>query len=343
MAILKKVNGKLVLYGDQLSHLIENVWAGEQPTLVTADKIPVSISDPAQIVLPESLEKRLYYVYEINHRKYITAERNIHLDGTFNLRDLGGYVSEDGRTVIWGRFLRSDALGKISDSGVKYLDAMHLHTVIDFRNLKERTKVPDCLDVKWQYQYLDPQADTAALASAAPKDDQEKISHLLDIASTVQGRSVLEAKKNEMIGQYQEFVSGSESKRVYAKFVHICMQTNALPILFHCRGGKDRTGFAALLILSMLGVDRDTINEDYMLTAENMQRRNESRMNDYKKYTDNSYVLEYLHCLMMTKSEYIDAAWNELECYGGIQRYLNNELNVDDAMLKHFKNDNLDE
>jgi Protein tyrosine/serine phosphatase len=343
MVQVTSCNRKLVLQStDQLSPSISHVWYGTEPDLDIHNKTELDKGEGDVILLPVSSKQRYYYVYENNGKRYLCAERTIPLHGTFNLRDLGGYPAKDGRTVKWGRFFRSDALNNIDEDGMQMLQAMGIRSIVDFRNIGERTKAPDILSPDWKYTSLDPHADTAALASAGVHDDKTKIHHLLQIASTEEGRKTLDNKKTEMIEQYKEFVSGEESRKVYQQFIRICLDEDNVPLIYHCRGGKDRTGFATLLILSMLGVSKQVINQDYMLTKENMAARNERRMNEYRKYTADPFVLDYLHGLMMTKEEYIASAWKEIDQkYHGIDAYLQQELGLSQSALASFLDKNL--
>jgi protein-tyrosine phosphatase len=105
MVQLVRCNGELVLQPeDQLSHKIEHVWAGFQPDLLIENKTEIIFEERDPIVLPVSNNQRYYYVYEVEGKKYLLAERTIHIDGTFNMRDIGGYRTKDGRHVKWGRF-----------------------------------------------------------------------------------------------------------------------------------------------------------------------------------------------------------------------------------------------
>ncbi|PHR62223.1 MAG: hypothetical protein COA43_00870 [Robiginitomaculum sp.] len=66
------------------------------------------------------------------------AERQVLLEGSSNFRDLGGYRSQDGRTVKWGKLFRSDSMGQLTKQDFLYLDSMAIRAVFDLRANKER-------------------------------------------------------------------------------------------------------------------------------------------------------------------------------------------------------------
>ena len=73
----------------------------------------------------------------------ITEGRLVPLDGTFNFRDLGGYISSDGRRVKWERVYRSDSLAKLTDKDQSILKRMGIKLVYDFRSRTEVKYSPD--------------------------------------------------------------------------------------------------------------------------------------------------------------------------------------------------------
>jgi protein-tyrosine phosphatase len=102
------------------------------------------------------------------------------------------------------------------------------------------------------------------------------------------------------------------------------------PILFHCSAGKDRTGLAAALILHALGADKETIMEDYLASTEYLHPYCEvySKTKPHKK------------AYMTVKKEYLLTAFSVLESYGGMDKYLVNELKADIKLLQRLYTEN---
>lgn len=253
----------------------------------------------------------------------------IKLEGTFNTRDIGGIINIDGECIRYNRMIRSDALNEITTQDIEYLKELGLKTIVDFRGKQEIEKAPDVKISGVKEIYLSPNAEVANLASGNIVDDQQKINTLIQEASSEEGRGKLQARSEEMSDQMRELVNSPYANKQYTAFVNLLTDERNLPLLHHCKGGKDRTGFAAMITLFILDVSVEKVKEEYMITKECMASRNEKRMNEYRQYTDNSYVLDYLSGLMQTKEVYFDAAIDEMiKLAGSIPKYLEKYLNV---------------
>lgn len=249
-------------------------------------------------------------------------DRYISFDGTFNFRDMGGFYTEEGRRVKTGLVFRSDALHKLSDEDLKKMENMNIRTAVDFRTPTERELHPDRLPGRVRVAVLSPDGETAALASASHRDDKGKIARLAEWEKTSEGHEFLVKNLNSMEGQMRSFVTSENSVQAYSSFLKLLTDTRLVPLVFHCRGGKDRTGWAAALFLSILEVPKEEIIGDYLKTAQYNRERNKKRMDQYRKYTDNKVILDYLSSLIETKESYIRAAFEEVDRLGGMEAYL---------------------
>lgn len=341
MAKLYVKNNQIVIDDETIpADAMCTVYRGPQPTLTIEDKEKVGTFSGNPITFSKSAaddDQRQYYVYQFEQEQKIIASRNVALEGTFNCRDLGGYETEDGKIVKWGQLFRSDALNYLTDRDIAYLEQMNLRTVVDFRGKNEIESAPDRVIPNVNYQYLNPNADVAALATGNLVDDQEKIRKLIAIADGPDGAAYFDSRLNEMADQMRELVSTKIANRQYGKFLTLLTQADTTPLLEHCKGGKDRAGFAAILILLVLGVPQTTIIADYMMTKENMKARNEKRMDEYRAYTDHPVVLRYLQGLMETKELYIAAAFDEIEKMGGRDHYLTEIMGVSADMIAQLR------
>jgi protein-tyrosine phosphatase len=231
------------------------------------------------------------------------------LEGCFNCRDLGGYPGNGARLVRRGLVFRSDALHNLTEKDKAYLKDLKVRRVIDFRGSAEAERYPDRLPPDVVYENCNPHAALAQQASA--QDDKAKLERLNALAETPEGRDFLVKNQNAMAGQMRLLVSNPNAIAAYRRFF-VCL-AEGVPLLFHCQGGKDRTGWAAALFLLAMGAERRIIREDYLLTREMNRERNCKRMDEYRCYTDNPLVLEYLAGLMDTRETYIDAAFDEMD------------------------------
>jgi protein-tyrosine phosphatase len=173
--------------------------------------------------------------------------RKLTLTGCVNFRDLGGYPAADGRTIRWRRLFRADGLTRLDESDCAQLEGFGLRTVIDLRTkgeVDERGRFPeDTFEV--EYHHL-PLTDVLP-----PTEDLSRYDEPAFVTTRYQ----------------QLFSEGSGS---LARAVEVLAEPDALPAVFHCSAGKDRTGILAALVLGFLGVPRDVIVEDYALSAEGM-------------------------------------------------------------------------
>lgn len=223
--------------------------------------------------------------------------------------------------------LRSDALYELSQRDIKVLQDYGLRTIVDFRSLEEIEVAPDVEIPGTRRVLLSPNAEIAALGSGSIINDKMKIDTLITEVSTLVDREKLFARMDEMVDQMKELVNSPYAINKYKEFLHLLLDNNNLPVLHHCKGGKDRTGYAALITLLALDVDIDKAREEYMITKQCMATRNKKRMQEYRQYTDNKVVLDYLSELMQTKDKYFDAAIDEMiHLSGSTDKYLKDYL-----------------
>jgi protein-tyrosine phosphatase len=173
--------------------------------------------------------------------------RSIALAGAFNFRDLGGYGAIDGRTVRWGALFRSDSLGQLTLDDVDALRPLGLRTVIDLRGTGE-------VDAAGSF----PVAKYPVTLHRLSVMDREWDPAAADVGTSSQ---FLHAQYTTMLEE-----TGSR----YADGIRRLARLGALPAVFHCAAGKDRTGLLAMLVLGALGVSDSDIVDDYALTAATM-------------------------------------------------------------------------
>ena len=233
------------------------------------------------------------------------------LERAFNLRDFGGYATADGRTVKRGMLYRSGTMALLSDTDAAHLRSLGIRAICDFRRGNERSAEPTvwhgsdvdyfCRDYSESSGLL---GEMLKRADATPED-----------------------MRQAMLALYRVIpVDHAASYR--AMFAQ--MASGRLPILINCSAGKDRTGVGAALILAALGVPRETIIEDYLLTNSHADW-------DWLLAQRNTLVArarrmraEVLEPLLTVNVAYLDALFSTLdEEHGGIEGYLANALGVD--------------
>ncbi len=200
----------------------------------------------AVVVLPADRRRYLVLRDGGSGQTLIVGERQLQLERGSNFRDLGGYVGAGGRPLRWGRIFRSGALPLLSEADYRFLGSLGLATIVDLRSLEERAIAPTMLDDR-----------TGALFIS----NDYSIRPMLARMGSKDGAPLYAGTERNLAPLYRALF-----RRLLA---------NDGPLLFHCSAGQDRTGIGAALILSALGVDRDTIVADYHLSTALRQPANE--------------------------------------------------------------------
>lgn len=174
----------------------------------------------------------------------------VSLQGAANFRDLGGYLSEDGQCVRTGLLYRADELSRLSATDQARLTELGVRRVVDFRGEAERDKAPDQLPAGIEYIPM-----PMTVEAAAVRDIQQRIF----AADNTPG-----AMSDFMQLAYRDFIVSYTPQ--LRQFMQGLLIDQAYPQVFHCTAGKDRTGVATALVLTAIGVPRETILQDYIAT-----------------------------------------------------------------------------
>ena len=191
-----------------------------------------------------------------------------------------------------------------------------LACLIDFRHQREielvgEDRLPDPAPRVVHLPLFDTDHDVFTAVGAVLKGQAgaEAIAHLRADAATG-GAAVM------MVDLYRRFVNQEASRAVFAEAVNVIATPGELPLLFHCTAGKDRTGWLAAVVLTALGVDRDTIVADYLRTHELNAVGRDFTMATMASRIDQP---EILLPLLEVRHEYLEAAFFEADrCYGGM-------------------------
>lgn len=175
------------------------------------------------------------------------ADRHLHCAGVFNLRDLGGYPTADGRTTRWRTLFRADGLHR-AEPGDAILRGISWRTVLDLRTAAERDAG----------HYASDGVDTVHLPVLRDAWDADALA-----AETEDAAKFLTARYLEM---------AEVGAPAIAAAFELLAASARLPAVFHCSAGKDRTGVLAALVLDAMGVEDDVIAADYHLSAVAMDR-----------------------------------------------------------------------
>ena len=250
--------------------------------------------------------------------------RKLPFTGAHNFRDLGGYKTEDGRALKWGKIYRSDDLHLLTDEDLKYLSRLNIKSVVDFRSDEERESEPDRLNPDMT-QVLLP-------IKFQPEDlDDETLKNLMKNLTfgTLDSSNLL---RDFNIVIVKDFATE------YKKFFRHVIENNAEPIVFHCTAGKDRAGFASAMILTVLGVPREKVIEDYLLTNTYVKDHVDSEMLEIELKTFFRADTDNLRKINLVEERYIQAAFDTIDSeWGGMDNYISGALGLSEEDILKLK------
>jgi protein-tyrosine phosphatase len=195
--------------------------------------------------------RHYFHVKDDDGNRYMTAERRVPLEGAVNFRDIGGYKTGDGREVKWGKVFRSDGLARLTGQDHQTMMQMGIERVFDFRTKAEVAEAPDKLP------------EDGSIAHVNLPVTHGKFDFVDAMARLKNGDSgwlTPDFMVNGYICNIEDYAG------VWGAVINCIAEPQVPAILFHCTGGKDRTGTCAALILLMLGVDEETVVKDHQLS-----------------------------------------------------------------------------
>lgn len=244
-------------------------------------------------------------------RRDVTWSRVVELEGAYNVRDIGGYAVADGQHVRRGLVYRSASLAELTDADIEVIDALGVKLVIDLRSSAERAHRPTRMRGEvWARDYETSGAD---LIRALREGDATPETAALLMAGTY--RVLHEEQADSFAELFRRIAVGD------------------LPLLFHCAVGKDRTGAAAALLLTLLGVAPGDIFEDYLLTRQTVERSQADARAALAK-AGTIVPDDVLAPIIGVEETYLAAMFSAIdEKYGSVCRYAAKHLGVDNERL----------
>ena len=178
--------------------------------------------------------------------------RVLDVEGAYNVRDLGGYRTADGKTTRWRAFLRADGLHNLFESTKTVLIEYGVRTVIDLRRTFETVETPNALAGMEgiEFFHLNMIGDTNPPGYIAPPPDEWTTPE-----ATADIYRVLLDQRQEMISQTLVTLANSKGHTA----------------IYHCAAGTDRTGIISALLLGLAGIPDDTIVTDYAFSAHGLR------------------------------------------------------------------------
>lgn len=184
----------------------------------------------------------------------------IDIEGTFNFRDIGGSPTSAGELRVGtGKVYRSDGLAQLTDRSRVDIRALGIRTVVDLRDVGERSKLPDALEgLEVEHIELPIFDDHFFPAKQLSREEMAKVAEATGMDLS-----------DRSLSKIYDLMIGHFGPRL-AKAVDVVAQRCEGGVVFHCSAGKDRTGVVAAFILTLLGVGRHEILEEYAITSQHL-------------------------------------------------------------------------
>jgi protein-tyrosine phosphatase len=308
-------------------------WTSNNPVDVYVTSDPAAPVSTATLLSAKDGDGVHVYTAPVSNRSYFllrdhktkkaveVAERLFPLEQGSNFRDVGGYTGAGGKTVKWGKIFRSGAMPLLSERDYALLSGLKIKSIIDLRSLEEREVAATELDDR-----------TGALFIS----NDYSLKPLMRNFGAQNGENVYVGMEKMLKPQY---------RAIFARLL-----ANDGAVMYHCSAGQDRTGLASALVLSALGVDRETILKDYHLSTPSRRLQWEMPKFDPADYPNNPIVQYYAAAAKRPGGAIAEPLYSKSGVshlvqffayldreYGGVDSYLQKELNVDQADIAKLR------
>lgn len=246
-----------------------------------------------------------------------STQRKVYLIGAVNFRDIGGYPTKQGKIVTWGKIYRGAELANLTASDITELEKRKVHQVLDFRGPSEAAAAPDKLP-------------KTAIRISLPAGSE-------NVGDKMQMMKMMTSSKNadSIIIPFYSNIEPFE-KRYKPMFEALLNNNSDSALLFHCTAGKDRTGIAAALILTALGVEKQKVIDDY-LASDYYRQSDNQRM---KKMLVDMYKMDekVVDGVMGTRPQYIEATFNAIKTqYGSMDNFFKIAMGLTKKDIKKLR------
>jgi len=317
-------------------------WVGDDPVDVYVSSDPHAELDAMdrlaegltggryEAAVPEGVWRPYFVIRSKKGEAVRVAERLLPLEGGRNFRDLGGYATADGHRTRWGLAFRSGVLSGLTGADYANLGDLGIAVVCDFRSSEERANEATVWRgasapriVAWGY-------------SDEGSEDEEGMADLFSNATTA------EVMRQVMLGFYDQIAYEHADK--YAVMFRQ-LAAGETPMLFHCSAGKDRAGTGAALLLTALGVPRETVVADYAL-SEQLVDYEAAFADAFEEAAESGGTMAMLARmpaevrapLFRSDPAYIEATFAKLEDeHGSVENFIRDVMGITDETLEALR------
>jgi protein-tyrosine phosphatase len=239
------------------------------------------------------------------------------LQGGSNFRDLGGYRTQDGRMVRRGAVFRSAHLGNLTDEDRAALDRIGMRTIVDLRGVAEAAETPHRIDG----------LSCRVVGAHVEPGIGEKIR-----GAVADGSATPFVMMGFLTEHYRDYPRRCAPG--FRTLFKTLSDGTHRPLVFHCTAGKDRTGFASALLLTLLGVPWETVMEDYL-------RTNDLWTGHIGRYPE--LDIDTRAAIGEARTPYLEAAFEVMRAdFGGPEQFAERALGLDAAARERIRADLLE-
>jgi protein-tyrosine phosphatase len=259
----------------------------------------------------------------------VVSIRRLPLEGQNNFRDLGGYRTTDGRYTRWGRLYRSGQLSSLTEKDYEYLQPLGIRLVCDFRTEEERSRQP----THW------PGDAPEFLFTPIGADDKGRNTRVDEMRRLLQEQAGPDQMRAFMRTLYPDMAvqAATQFQRILGRLLSAQGAS-----MVHCSAGKDRTGVFSALLLLTLGVPRETVIEDYLLTNRYVSADDAINRTAlaYQKLAGLDHVpsVDVLKPLVRVEPPFLESALEAIDKhYGSFDQYRREKLHFSDADVERLR------
>lgn len=245
------------------------------------------------------------------------GSRAVPLNSTLNTRDLGGYTGEGKRRVRWGLLYRSDSLAHLDDADLTSVAALQLATITDFRSQSERDAAPDRLPQQ------SPAIAYRTLAINNPAVDVEALRSKFYTGE-------LTPDELAALTDRTAYIYNDRLRENWGLWLKSLAEPGALPQMFHCTAGKDRTGFAVALVLLTLGVSKEDVMQDFLLSNDYLAPKIDRYLQQILANSPEGVDEQLLREILGVSPDSLEGAFAAMEAnYDSIDGFIEQGLGID--------------
>jgi len=253
------------------------------------------------------------------------AHRLLNFEGIDNFRDLGGYPAADGRQVKWGVLYRTATLAHGSNADLQRIEQLGLKALVDFRSAAEKEAEPNHL----------PDTTTFAVVEIPTLDDGNK-AMVGEIMARIESGNLDGFDPDAlMLDANRQFATTFTPQ--FRQFMQAVLQADGQPIAWNCSAGKDRTGFAAAILLRILGVPQDVVMQDYLASKQHALEGRSTQMLLLRVFKGDE-AADKMSTLLGVEADWLQAGFDEIDArWGSFDNYVRDGLGLDAADIARLR------